>query len=671
MLNTRLRISLVMIGWLCMSAVAYAKAIPFVAPQDRPQLAASQPWPKNHFLVLGYHDVEDDIADQRYLSVRTSALNEQISWLLHNGYHAIGVQDIIDAHQSRKTLPPKAFLLSFDDGYSSFYSRVWPLLKAWNVPALWAPVGSWVDTPAGQKVNFGGLMTPRERFATWQMVREVSRSPLVEVGAHTWASHYGIPANPQGSLEPAIANRFYDRQSGRYETDQQFTQRISEDVRKVTAKIGEVTGKAPRAWVWPYGEANGTTLAIAKTHGYQLAFTLDDGLGDARDIENIPRLLISGNPSLKTFASMVTQAQEPEAVRVMQVDLDYLYDPDVAQQTRNIDKLVQRVYDMKISHVFLQAFSDPQGDGNIKALYFPNRWLPVRADLFNFVSWQLQTRARVKVYAWMPVLAFDLAPSLPRVQRWDPQTGRTLTATEPYIRLSPWSPQARRQITDLYEDLARHAPFNGILFHDDAVLSDFEDAGPQAISAWQRSGSPYSIVDMAQHPDARQAWTRFKSQALVTFTRQLSQATRRIRGPQVKTARNIFALPLIEPDSEAWFAQNLDDFLGAYDWTVPMAMPLMESVAPAQTHDWLAQLVRTVAARPGALNKTIFELQAKDWNQRAQNAVPDAQLVEWMQILQLNGVKNYGYYPDDFIENQPDIARIRPAFSSYWYPNND
>ncbi len=368
---------------------------------------------------------------------------------------------------------------------------------------------------------------------------------------------------------------------------------------------------------------------------------------------------------------MVTQAQEPEAVRVMQVDLDYLYDPDVAQQTRNIDKLVQRVYDMKISHVFLQAFSDPQGDGNIKALYFPNRWLPVRADLFNFVSWQLQTRARVKVYAWMPVLAFDLAPSLPRVQRWDPQTGRTLTATEPYIRLSPWSPQARRQITDLYEDLARHAPFNGILFHDDAVLSDFEDAGPQAISAWQRSGSPYSIVDMAQHPDARQAWTRFKSQALVTFTRQLSQATRRIRGPQVKTARNIFALPLIEPDSEAWFAQNLDDFLGAYDWTVPMAMPLMESVAPAQTHDWLAQLVRTVAARPGALNKTIFELQAKDWNQRAQNAVPDAQLVEWMQILQLNGVKNYGYYPDDFIENQPDIARIRPAFSSYWYPNND
>ncbi len=66
------------------------------------------------------------------------------------------------------------------------------------------------------KVNFGGLMTPRDRFATWDMVRELSRSPLVEIGSHTRASHYGIPANPQGSREPAIANRFFDNATGHY-----------------------------------------------------------------------------------------------------------------------------------------------------------------------------------------------------------------------------------------------------------------------------------------------------------------------------------------------------------------------------------------------------------------------------------------------------------------------
>ncbi len=57
-----------------------------------------------------------------------------------------------------------------------------------------------------------------------------------------------------------------------------------------------------------------------------------------------------------------------------------------------------------------------------------------------------------------------------------------------------------------------------------------------------------------------------------------------IRGPQIKTARNMFALPILEPESEAWFAQNLDDFLAAYDWTVPMAMPLMESVPAGESN---------------------------------------------------------------------------------------
>ncbi|MFW7207510.1 poly-beta-1,6-N-acetyl-D-glucosamine N-deacetylase PgaB [Enterobacter sp. BNK-13] len=649
MMNTRFSASLILLGWLCLSASVCAQAFSFIAPKDRPQLEASKPWPQNQFLVLAYHDVEDDAADQRYLSVRTSALNEQISWLLHNGYHVISVQNILDAHDGKKTLPPKAVLLSFDDGYSSFYTRVWPLLQAWNVPALWAPVGSWVDTPENQKVNFGGLMTPRDRFATWDMVRELSRSPLIEIGSHTWASHYGIPANPQGSREPAIANRFYDKATGRYETDRQFNQRIGDDVRKVTDKITQVTGKAPRAWVWPYGAANGTSLAIARQQGYQLAFTLEDGLGNVQELGNIPRLLIAGNPSLKAFASTVSQVQEREPVRVMHVDLDYVYDPDPAQQTQNINRLIQRVYDMKISHVFLQAFADPQGDGRIKALYFPNRQLPVRADLFNFVSWQLQTRAGVKVFAWMPVLSFDLDPALPRVQRRDRQTGRLSDATEPYIRLSPRNPQVRQQVTDIYEDLARYASFNGILFHDDAVLTDVDDGGQ----------------------DAAQNTTRQKSQLLIGFTHALSLAVKQIRGPQIKTARNMFALPILQPESEAWFAQNLDDFLAEYDWTVPMAMPLMESVPADESDAWLARLVKAVATRPGALDKTIFELQARDWDRKPQRAVSDSQLAQWMRVLQLNGVKNYGYYPDDFINNQPDISRIRPVFSSYWYPDND
>lgn len=47
---------------------------------------------------------------------------------------------------------------------------------------------------------------------------------------------------------------------------------------------------------------------------------------------------------------------------------------------------------------------------------------------------------------------------------------------EQYRRLSPFDDRVRAQVGMLYEDLAGHAAFDGILFHDDALLSDYEDA---------------------------------------------------------------------------------------------------------------------------------------------------------------------------------------------------
>ncbi|HCR3790312.1 TPA: poly-beta-1,6-N-acetyl-D-glucosamine N-deacetylase PgaB, partial [Citrobacter freundii] len=641
----------------------------YVPPGERTPLTADHQWPKNSFLVLGYHDVEDGAADQRYLSVRTSALSDQMAWLRDNGYQPISVQQILDAHDGKIVLPEKAVLLTFDDGYSSFYTRVWPLLKAYNWPALWAPVGSWVDAPANKKVDFGGLMTARDKFATWKMVEEMGKSPLVEVGAHTWNSHFGAEANPQGSKEPAVANRLYDKKTGTYETDEQYTRRINTDISLITNKIKSVTGKSPRAWVWPYGAANGTTLNLAKEHGYKMAFTLNEGLANAAFLDDIPRVLISDNPSLKRFASQVAQVREPQTMRVMHVDLDYVYDKDPAQQKRNIDKLIQRVYDMRISHVFLQAYADPKGDGNIREVYFPNRWLPMRADLFNYISWQLQTRAGVTVYAWMPVLAFDLDASIPRVTAWDPKTGRTAINHENYVRLSPWSSEARQRITEIYEDLAKHASFKGILFHDDAFLTDFEDASPEALAAYRAAGLPGSIEQIRNNPQAFERWTRLKSKMLIDFTKQLTQSVRNIRGPQVQTARNIYAMPVLEPESEAWFAQNLNDFLNTYDWTAPMAMPFMEQIPANDANAWLDRLVNAVAQNPGALDKTVFELQARDWRKSGDQAeISGKQIAEWMRQLKLSGAGNYGYYPDDFISDKPEMSEIRSTFSSYWYP---
>lgn len=641
----------------------------FVAPADRPTLSAEQPWPKNHFLVLAYHDVEDAAADQRYLAVRTSALNDQFAWLKENGYQPVSVDDVLIAHAGGKPLPPKAVLLTFDDGYSSFYRRVYPLLQAYHWSALLSPVGHWVSTPADKPVDFGGLITPRDRFATWQQIGEMSRSGLVEIGAHTWDEHKGMVSNPQGNSEPFAVNRSYDKASSRYETGGHYRQRVTEDVSKITQKITAVTGKPPRVWVWPYGAAGGEALSIVKQHGYQMAMTLNDGVASTDNLDDVPRLLIANNPSLNSFAQRITQAQEKETIRVAHVDLDYVYDPDPVQQAKNLDKLIQRIYDLGVNTVFLQAFADPDGDGRVRELYFPNRWLPVRADLFNRVAWQISTRTRASVYAWMPVLSFDLDKKLPRVEKVDLKTGKTQVDPQQYQRLSPYSPEARKRIGEIYQDLASHAAFRGIVFHDDALLADDEDASPDALKAYQAAGFPASIAAIRKDPATFQRWTRFKSRTLIDFTEQLAAKVKAIRGPQVKTARNIYALPVLQPESEAWFAQNLDDFLKAYDWVAPMAMPLMEQVPLAESNAWLDKLVQTVGRHPGALKKTVFELQSRDWRKpEASGALSGKQLADWMKQLQMSGAQSFGYYPDDFLNNQPALQDVRPEISSTWYP---
>ena len=465
------------------------------------------------------------------------------------------------------------------------------------------------------------------------------------------------------------ASRYYDSKSGQYESEAQFKQRIGTDVQRITEKIQQVTGKAPRVWIWPYGRANGLALAELSKAGYEMAMTLEDGLAHVSSPLNTPRLLINKNPSTIDFSHYVVAAERPPIKRLVHIDLDYVYDPDPEQTERNLDQLVQRIADLNIPIVALQAFADPEGDGLIKSVYFPNSVLPMRADLFNRAAWQLRSRADVRVYAWMPVLGLDLDEKITRVHYRDPNTQETVISQSPYRRISPFDVHGRQQIKQLYADLAAYTLFNGLLFHDDAVLTDYEDDSPAAHEQYNTQGFPADVLQIRANPDLMQRWTEYKTQTLNDFTVELAQVVKDSAGPQILTARNLFALPILKPESEQWFAQNLDDFLDLYDYTLPMVMPRMEGIARKDEDQWIRRIVAEVAKRPNGLSKTIFEVQTLDWNAApGQQHIPTKTIAHWMEVLQRAGAQHFGYYPDDFVLDQPNLKEIRPAISNEWFP---
>jgi biofilm PGA synthesis lipoprotein PgaB len=320
------------------------------------------------------------------------------------------------------------------------------------------------------------------------------------------------------------------------------------------------------------------------------------------------------------------------------------------------------VLDLGVNTVYLQAFADPDGDGVADALYFPNRHLPMRADLFNRVAWQLRTRTGVTVYAWMPVLGFalDMPGHLVLARSGD---GPDMPAPEAYRRLSPFSGAAARVVGEIYRDLAKHAAFAGLIFHDDAFLSDYEDANPAALEAYRQAGLPESFASIREEVGLLERWTEVKSQRLNGFIAALIEDVLVYR-PEIKTARNIFARPVLEPAARHWFAQSLDGFMAQYDYPAIMAMPYMEE---AENPDqWLKKLVEAVAAVPGALDQVVFELQSRDW--RTGQPVDGSTLARQMELLQSAGVKHYGYYPDDFLNNRPEARLVRPQISSRTIP---
>ncbi len=633
--------------WLLVGVALSAQAAP---PESQ---AESQSW-----VAISWHDVVPDaaVAATDSYAITTAELARQFDYLLAEGWQPISLAQVLAAQRGEAPLPAKAVLLSFDDGLASMYSQVFPLLRAYNFPAVAAVVTSWLEQDEDWQFYYEGRLRGRADFLSWQQIRDMQASGLVEIASHSHDLHQGVLANPQGNTQPAAVTRQYLPAQQRYETEAEWQRRVQDDLAQSRDIIQARTGRPPLAMVWPYGEYNQATEALARTLGMPISLGLVPGRNRSGQLQGLHRLLISGQPDLALFAALLPQEPRRRLQRVVHVDLDYVYDPDPAQELRNLDALIERIAALAVNVVYLQAYADPNGDGTADALYFPNRHLPMRRDLFNRVAWQLRTRANVDVYAWMPVLAFDLP---------DQALARALAVTRPgpqgpepawfdYRRLSPFLPQARQLITEIYADLAVRAPLAGILFHDDAYLAADEDQSACRPDASWPAGSP--IQDCVLSPAQ-------KTQALVDFTDQLMASVRQYR-PQARSARNLYARVVLAPDAEARFAQSLPAFLAAYDTTALMAMPLLEEASQADR--WLRELVTAVAAQPHGLQRTLFELQARDW--AGARWLPAEKLQRQMQLLLAQGVLHLGYYPDDFIQGQPALGPLTQGISTRTFP---
>jgi len=433
-----------------------------IAPTTDQRLPGGQ-----RLIVLCYHDVMAAVpagADPE--TIDTATLAGQLDWLQSEGYVAIDLEQLKRAVAGSAPLPERAVLLTFDDGYESAYTQVFPLLRAFHMPAVMGLVGAWMETGAGQQVRYGERELPRAAFLSWDQAREMQASGLVEFASHSWDLHHGVPGDPAGSSQPA-ATTHIALAAGAYEDDAGWAARVRADLLRNNALLAERLGRAPRAIVWPYGRYNAELEKMAQGLGLAIGLTLDAGRSDETvPISRLRRLLVDRRAAPNRTAQLMRQDDDAPTVRMLGVDLDRLARVDRQDYARQLDGLVDLVRRLGVDTVVLPACVAPGPAGRIEAAYFHNRNLPVRADILGQVAWRIATATPARVYAAMPLGGFAFEPAAGDADRDD-------------------------RLDQLFEDLGKAAYLKGLLLGPvgtgDALQALVERAGRLArrTRAWQ------------------------------------------------------------------------------------------------------------------------------------------------------------------------------------------
>lgn len=400
-------------------------------------------------VVLTYHDVTDQPRDDKY-AVSTAKFRSQLEYLEKNNYRPISLSHFIKASQGRARLPDKAVMLTFDDGLKSYQDTIVPLLKQYAYPSVLSIVSSWVD----------GLDEPREyknKLLTWQQLKRLQQSPLVDVVSHSHNLHRWVISSPQKTYAPSAITRVYLSSLDKYETEEAFRKRIRNDLLTARKRFKIMTGQTPAALTWPYGEYDRTTMEIARKIGFRYQFTLDEGSANRYELPRIRRYMLLRDHTLKDLQAMLQRSFElNREQRFVEFDLELFMHVSTENHALLMQQLVDRIGSLGVNTVIVTPFT-----ADYSKAFFPNNRMPVARDLLNGILDKIQAQLGIE---------------------------------QVYLRF----PAGKETLPeDFYSDLARNSRFNAVLFDGDpgakklalirkALSKHLPDV---SIGSWRNGGS--------------------------------------------------------------------------------------------------------------------------------------------------------------------------------------
>jgi biofilm PGA synthesis lipoprotein PgaB len=172
---------------------------------------------------------------------------------------------MINGMDGKAKLPPNAVVITFDDGYESFYTYAYPLLKKYNMPAVEFVITSWTDGLVELSKDLNSL-NPDE-------IREMYKSGLIDIQSHSHKGHDYIIRNEKGENGGFLAYQIYDQKTGKYEDPESYKKRVFDDLTSSIPIIQKYTDNVPDTLCFPFGHFNSRLVGVAKEAGFKYFVT--------------------------------------------------------------------------------------------------------------------------------------------------------------------------------------------------------------------------------------------------------------------------------------------------------------------------------------------------------------------------------------------------------------
>lgn len=246
--------------------------------------------------IIMYHHITTDAGRAGKYTVLVSEFENDLSFIEENGYTAVTVTELINFVKGESELPEKPIMITFDDGFESFYSLAYPILREKNIKSVVSVIGKVTEKYSefeDHNINYSNM--------NFNQIYELASGGLVEIQNHSYDMHVSAQGQRKGISK--LDNETYD----------EYKKTLSNDLLTLQKILKLKCGITPQCVTYPYGAHSEETLGIIKKLGFKSTMLCEERVntiisGDENSLYNLGRYNRPSGISTEEFFNKINKS---------------------------------------------------------------------------------------------------------------------------------------------------------------------------------------------------------------------------------------------------------------------------------------------------------------------------------------------------------------------------